>query len=43
MSKKNHIKSKIGKPPGTLLYLGSRAIKDSRVIVTIYDEDIFYL
>ena len=41
MSKKNHIKSKIGKPPETLLYLGSRAIKDSRVIVTIYDEDIF--
>ncbi|MBZ0181243.1 MAG: magnesium/cobalt transporter CorA [Melioribacteraceae bacterium] len=41
MSKKSHIKSKIGKPPGTLLYLGNKAIKDSKVTLTVYDEDIF--
>ncbi len=41
MSKKSHIKSKIGKPPGTLLYLGNQTLKDSKVTLTVYDENIF--
>lgn len=40
-NRKKQIRSKVGKPPGTLIYLGEREIKDTLIVVTEYDPDYY--
>jgi len=39
--KKDHIKNKVGKPPGTLIYSGEKISKEVRVQLLKYNEELF--
>ena len=41
--KKQLVKSKVGKPPGTLLYVGDKEIKSAKISFLEYDENTYNL